>query len=417
MRLGPGIHVIYGESGVGKSSLCRRLASPKNVERCNFRLSRISGFNLPMMVFQDPDAQIVAPTVGRELAFNLENAGWESSKIHMRIREVESIFDFPFEKERNPATLSGGEREILNLATALTVSPDLLLIDDGMSFLSSVMKSRCVNLLWDWADRHRLVILWLTSDPDDLNLTESRWQLSLESLRTIEEPVEKRFRVSDKIPGEMMMKLNELTFSYPGCSPLFKGLSTEVGPFRSLAILGENGSGKSTFGALLSGVENPLSGSLDLVLDGTRPIIAALPQSPERLFGGFTPGELSEMMMAEDLSGEGYLQEVSDSIVSLQISWGRVRDIPFYELSLSEARLILISLLCHANYNLLILDEPMFSLGMDQREMIMELLEQTLRDKYLILITHDVKEADALCNLSLELGRSELDLSSIQCYA
>ena len=82
LRLGPGIHLIYGESGVGKSALCRHLASPKkNLEQHNFKLSRISGYNSPMMVFQDPDVQIVAPTVGRELAFNLENLGWKSTSI------------------------------------------------------------------------------------------------------------------------------------------------------------------------------------------------------------------------------------------------------------------------------------------------------------------------------------------------
>ena len=418
VHLRPEIHVVYGESGVGKSALCRRLASPKIVsDRHNFRLSRISGYSSVMMVFQEPDAQIVSPTVGRELAFNMENSGWASSAIHERINEVVSMFDFPFEKDRSPATLSGGEREMLNLATALSASPDLLLIDDGMSFLSRGMKRRCVDLLRDWAERRDAVVLWFTSDADDLGASESRWLLSLESLRRIDEPLDKTYGSVKRIAGDMRIRLNGLSFRYPDSHPLFDEFSLEVGPFRSLAILGENGSGKSTLGALLSGVEEPFSGSLDVSLDGAPPVTVALPQSPERLFGGLTPGELAEMMMSENRAGKGYQQEVSESIATFQIVWERVRDIPFHELSLSEARLVLISMLCQANYDLLILDEPMFSLGMAQRWKLMESLEKTLRLKYLILITHDEKEADALCDVSLRIHEGELSVSSIKSYA
>ncbi len=108
---------------------------------------------------------------------------------------------------------------------------------------------------------------------------------------------------------------------------------------------------------------------------------------------------------------------MSESIATFQIVWERVRDIPFHELSLSEARLVLISMLCQANYDLLILDEPMFSLGMAQRWKLMESLEKTLRLKYLILITHDEKEADALCDVSLRIHEGELSVSSIKSYA
>ena len=370
-----------------------------------------------MMVFQDPDVQIVAPTVGRELSFNMESLGWKSSTIQQRIGEVESIFNLSFRKNQNPETLSGGERELLNIVTAISTSPDLLLIDDGMSFLSGETKSRCLNFLREWNEEKHSVILWFTSDPDDLDKSESRWQLSLDSLTSIKEPVAKSYSTVAKSTGDMLMRLKGLSFSYPKSKPLFDGLTLEVGPFRALAFLGNNGSGKSTLGAMLSGLEQPLSGSIEISLGNEQPITAALPQSPERLFSGFTPAELAKIMMAENRAGEDYLREVSHAVGYFQIAWKRVRDMPLHALSLSESRLVLITLLCQANYDLLIFDEPMFSLGITQRQKLMESFENILRYKYLILITHDEKEADALCDVSLRIHKGELSVSSIQSYA
>ena len=120
VQLTRGIHIIYGESGVGKSSLARRMASfSHESDQSNYFLSRISGYDSPMIIAQDPDSQIIAPTVARELAFNLENAGWPTEKIQHRIQIMVEKFDFTFDLERHPSTLSGGEREILNLTSAL----------------------------------------------------------------------------------------------------------------------------------------------------------------------------------------------------------------------------------------------------------------------------------------------------------
>ena len=87
VKLTRGIHIIYGESGVGKSSLGRRMAPLSHEsDQSNFFLSRISGYDSPMIIAQDPDSQIIAPTVARELAFNLENAGWPAHKIQHKIQ-------------------------------------------------------------------------------------------------------------------------------------------------------------------------------------------------------------------------------------------------------------------------------------------------------------------------------------------
>ena len=79
------------------------------------------------MVLQDPDDQIVAPTLFRELAFNFENLGMESKEINQAISRTVDRSDLQFDLNRHPANLSGGEKELVNLATALSTNPKLLI--------------------------------------------------------------------------------------------------------------------------------------------------------------------------------------------------------------------------------------------------------------------------------------------------
>ncbi len=132
IQLKAGLHVIYGDSGVGKSAFCKMLAQlNQNNVNTNFRISVISSYEDVGMVLQDPDDQIVAPTLFRELAFNFENLGMESKEINQAISRTVDRSDLQFDLNRHPANLSGGEKELVNLATALSTNPKLLIIDDG----------------------------------------------------------------------------------------------------------------------------------------------------------------------------------------------------------------------------------------------------------------------------------------------
>lgn len=409
VRLSPGVHIVYGESGVGKSHLCRRLAAlTQGTDHSNFRLSRISGFERPMLVAQDPDAQIVAPTVSRELAFNLENLGWSSESINDRILSVVERFDFSFELNRHPATLSGGERELLNLTSALTVSPDLLIIDDGFAFLSSRRKMETLSILKDWCERTGAVVFWMTSQPSDLTCSESRWHLRLDRLERLREHTEKTFPAISAPPGQLTFALDKVSFGYDGSRLLFEDLSARLHQIRSLGVLGENGSGKSTLGWLISQIEEPRAGRVSLELDGKPPLLAHLPQSPERLFGGHTPEEVVQMLQSEGYGYEGFVDGIIRSLNDFQIIWSRISRTPIHLLSLSEARILLIVILGLAQYDLLILDEPMFSLGNQQRTKMIEFLGGILSEKHLIFITHDEREARALCDSTVTISEGTI---------
>lgn len=405
VHLRTGIHVIYGESGVGKSGLGRRMVSLSHEsDHPNFNLSRISGFISPMIVAQDPDAQIVAPTVARELAFNLENAGWPAEKIQHRIKIVAERFNFSFGLERHPSMLSGGERELLNLASALTSSPDFLIIDDGLSFLSEQSKKMCVTILKEWCERFNAVVLWLTSDPSDLQYSENGWQLCLDHLEHLEKRLEKIYPKISIPPGKLSLKFNKLSFAYPNSGQLFNDQCLQLKKIRSLAVIGENGSGKSTLGALLSQMETPHAGDIKIEIYDRSPSLAYLPQSPERLFGGYTPEEMAKMILLEGLASDDFAHQITDSLASFQIPWIRISQTPLHLLSLSESRIVLIVMLSQAKYELLILDEPMFSLGVQQKKKMIEFLGAVLSNKHLIFVTHDEMEAAALSETTLVIA-------------
>ena len=86
----------------------------------------------------------------------------------------------------NPGYLSGGEKELLNLVTAIDHNPDVLLIDDGFSFLSEKNKMESLDMLRDWVHRTGSIVIWATSLMEDLKYSDSSWKLSLDSLLPFE---------------------------------------------------------------------------------------------------------------------------------------------------------------------------------------------------------------------------------------
>ena len=94
------------------------------------RMSRLVG-----MVFQNPEAQCVAPTVEEELAFAMENHGFPEALMRQRIEEVMDWLGISHLRGRRLETLSGGERQRVAIGAVLTLRPRLLLLDEPTSQL------------------------------------------------------------------------------------------------------------------------------------------------------------------------------------------------------------------------------------------------------------------------------------------
>jgi biotin transport system ATP-binding protein len=87
------------------------------------------------MVFQDPDTQIIADTVFDETAFGPENLNMNREEINERVFSALNLLGLDHLRDRNPATLSGGEKRRLAIAGILVMEPDLIVFDEPFANL------------------------------------------------------------------------------------------------------------------------------------------------------------------------------------------------------------------------------------------------------------------------------------------
>jgi biotin transport system ATP-binding protein len=134
--------VLAGKNGCGKTTLIRHfngLLIPKTgrvllngqdiQKNITFARKKIG------MVFQDPDTQIIADTVFDETAFGPENLNMGREAIDDKVQNVLTLLDLYHLRDRNPATLSGGEKRRLAIAGILVMEPDLIVFDEPFANL------------------------------------------------------------------------------------------------------------------------------------------------------------------------------------------------------------------------------------------------------------------------------------------
>ena len=141
--------VVCGQSGSGKSTLLRNLKpviaphGEKNGEILFYgksleKLEQKEQASRIGYVMQNPDNQVVTDKVWHELAFGLESLGLDTGTIRLRVAEMASFFGIQewFHKDVN--NLSGGQKQILNLASVMAMQPDVLILDEPASQLDPI---------------------------------------------------------------------------------------------------------------------------------------------------------------------------------------------------------------------------------------------------------------------------------------
>lgn len=157
LSIQPGEYIaLCGRSGSGKSTLLRHLKTV--LTPSGRRAGRVLFDGIPLesvdmksqaarigYVMQDPDSQIVTDQVWHELAFGLESLGCDQKTMRLRVAEMASYFGIQDWFHRNVSELSGGQKQLLNLASVMAMQPEVLILDEPTSQLDPIAASDFLN--------------------------------------------------------------------------------------------------------------------------------------------------------------------------------------------------------------------------------------------------------------------------------
>jgi len=99
------------------------------------------------IVLQDPGIQIMMPTVEDELAFGLENRGTPRELIRERLNDAMELTGITGLKVENPVHLSGGQKQLVAIASVLVLAPPVIVFDEALSMLDQSARERIVSLM------------------------------------------------------------------------------------------------------------------------------------------------------------------------------------------------------------------------------------------------------------------------------
>ena len=147
---------LCGKSGSGKTTLLRHLKSVLTPHGRRTGQVRFNGVALEQVsqaeqagkigfVMQNPDDQIVTDKVWHELAFGLESVGCDQKTMRLRVAEMASYFGIQNWFHKDVATLSGGQKQLLNLASIMAMQPEVLILDEPTSQLDPIAASDFLN--------------------------------------------------------------------------------------------------------------------------------------------------------------------------------------------------------------------------------------------------------------------------------
>jgi energy-coupling factor transport system ATP-binding protein len=292
LRIEPGeIVLVAGPSGCGKSTLIRaingliphayrgELAGSVQLNGRDTRALKLRDIALVVgTVLQDPAKQIVGATVESELAFGPENLGLDRREIAERIDRVMDRAELGVLRARETAALSGGERQLLAVAGMLMMEPRIYVVDEPLANLDPATASRLLGMLRTLADEGHAVIIVEHRVEEALELRPDR-VLAMDTGRVAYlGPMGGFFDVADpsavKLPFDVVMArtragwaggspaaqvrarpkgdigLARLAYDDVHLSlgerPVLRGLNAELGGREVVAVLGPNGSGKTT---------------------------------------------------------------------------------------------------------------------------------------------------------------------------
>ena len=444
--------IFCGPSGCGKSTLLRHLKTcltPHGTfsgEICyqGTPLSQISQKEQAQkigFVMQSPENQVVTDKVWHELAFGLESLGYDTPTIRRRVAEIAAFFGIENWFYKNVTELSGGQKQLLSLASVMAMQPDVLVLDEPTAQLDPIAAAEFLALLGKINRELGITILLTEHRLEDafpfasriivmdagaiicdgkpeavgLQLKEKGSGMFLAmptamqawaavetkldcpitvrdgsnflNLRAQEQPLlPLAEKAEHQYPQEAVLSCNELWFRYEKESPdVLKGFSLKLQKGEFYALLGGNGAGKSTALKVISGLREAYRG--DVQFQGR---LGYLPQNPQTLFVKRTVREdLYEVFRGKKIPKEKQDAEVAR--VTELCSLREFIDRHPYDISGGEQQRSALAKVLLTCPDILLLDEPTKGFDAEFKVSFAQILRRLLAQGVTILmVSHDV---------------------------
>lgn len=164
--------MLLGSNGSGKSTLLRLLAGLLNPNSGTIEITHPVGF-----VFQNPDHQLVMPTVGADVAFGLVAENLSTPQVRERVREALAAVNL-LELERRPIyALSGGQKQRIAIAGAIARHCEVLLLDEPTALLDPDTQLELVSQVQRLVKSRGLTALWVTHRLEELDYCDGAFLL------------------------------------------------------------------------------------------------------------------------------------------------------------------------------------------------------------------------------------------------
>jgi len=175
--------MLLGTNGSGKSTLLRLLAGLLAPESGDIQVLHPVGF-----VFQNPDHQLVMPTVGADVAFGLVEEKLSILAIQARVKEALGAVNLLALQRRPIYALSGGQKQRVAIAGALARQCEILLLDEPTALLDPDSQMELVASVGRLVKNRGITALWVTHRLDELNYCDGAFLLEKGSLLDRGEP-------------------------------------------------------------------------------------------------------------------------------------------------------------------------------------------------------------------------------------
>lgn len=429
--------LLTGGTGAGKTTLLR-MAKPEvapNGSRSGDVLvmgrdvahfSAAESAGTVGYVAQVPSTQIVCDSVWHELAFGLESLGMPQAEMHRRVAEVCYFLGLDRLFRRRTDELSGGEQQLVALASVLAMEPRVLLLDEPTSMLDPIARDGFAHALFRLNRELGITVVVATHEPwaladyatcaarvadgrvERVDVANLRVEPSLSDVAPASDaapavPAAEKGREAAAASPSDALALTDAWARYGRDDPwVLEGCSLACSAGSVHALVGGNGSGKSTILRVAAGILRPSRGRVRLGAPDVRDGCAAralLPQDPEALLPA--PTVLENLMSWSGIGdyGEGDASAMLDRLGLAPAGDYLARD-PM-DLSGGQRQLVALAKVLLVRPALLLADEPTMGLDVPSRRIVARELRGIARSGSAVLLaTHDLTLAREVADVT-----------------